>query len=76
MDEGPVAQAQRLLRHTSDGRRTLRFTAKMLDGELLDAGEDIERLLVDCDALDLSPGGRDLLFALDEAIAAAVARRR
>jgi hypothetical protein len=76
MDEGPVAQAQRLLRHASNGRRTLRLTAKMLDGELLDAGEDIERLLVDCDVLDLSPGARDLLFALDEAIAAAVARRR
>jgi hypothetical protein len=38
--------------------------------ELLDAGEDIERVVTECAELDLSPAARRLLFALDDAIAA------
>ena len=51
-------------------RQRLVFHAEMSTADLLDAAEDLGRVL-EQDDLDLTPAARDLLFAVDEAITAA-----
>jgi hypothetical protein len=49
-------------------RRKLRFRVELSHDELLDAAEDVERVLFESDRLDLTPAGRGLFHALDEAV--------
>jgi hypothetical protein len=53
-------------------RQTIAFHAEMSTADLLDASEDLVRVL-EQDDLDLTPATRELLFAVDEAITAAFA---
>jgi len=53
-------------------RQTLAFHAEMSTDDLLEASEDIGRVL-EQDDLNLTPAARRLLFAVDEAITAAFA---
>jgi hypothetical protein len=60
-----------IVREGDDARRpSIRLDAQLAEAELLDAAEDIGRLLADGDDFDLSPAARALLYALDEAITA------
>lgn len=60
---------------TDARRQTLAFRAELPTADLLDASEDIGRIL-EQDDLDLTPAARELLFAVDEAITAAFTRYR
>jgi hypothetical protein len=64
------AEARQAVRRTGALQRTIRLSANLAEQELLDAVEDLERLLEHTDDEDLCPATRMLLVALDEALQA------
>jgi hypothetical protein len=63
-------RAEQLIRNMSGRRRlSVELRLEMSHADFLDAAEDIGGLLDRFDELDLSPACRDLLLALDDAIA-------
>lgn len=52
-------------------RQSVTFVAHLMSNELLDAADDLVRIVDHGDELDLCPATLDLLFAFDEAISAA-----
>lgn len=63
------AQAEHAVERGRRRRRRLRIAVALDDDALLDAGEDVGRLLEEAAELDLSPACVELIDALDEAIA-------
>jgi hypothetical protein len=70
MAEAVNAQARQAVRRASALRRTIRLSAELAEQELLDAVEDVERLLERADEDDICPAMRTLLLALDDALQA------